>query len=104
MIDLNTQIEMLLDMSPYEWTKKFQRGDDVCYYYVHKDMVFYIIIDLKYETLTGHMVKCDDDVDIDNQFKDFNLLYCRPLITPNNTREIGDRFDLIHEGIENALS
>lgn len=101
MLELETTIEMMVDMSCLPLSRIAGRGGDITYKLIDNDIIYFIIFNVDYESINAHEVKCSSPVDVDSGISP-TLIHCKSIITINSS-DMCERFNTVVEYIKNAI-
>ena len=94
MIEIETTIEMIVDMSGLPFLRQPDRGNDITYKLIVADMIYFIVFNSEYNSVNAHEIKCSRIVD-DNSLMTPDLLYCKPIISVEST-DMCERFNIVN--------
>lgn len=97
MLEIETTVEMMIDMSGIGWERQPDKDNDLTYRFVHKNVIYFAVFNTEYGSVNVHEVNC---VDVNVPSPD--LLYCRPVISIVAT-DMCERFNNAVEFIKNVI-
>lgn len=101
MLEIETTIEMMVDMSGLFLLRQPDRDNDITYRLVNDDKIYFVVFNTEYSSINAHEIKCSSVVDINSVITP-DLLYCKPIISIESS-DMCERFNTVVEIIKNAI-